>query len=76
MFDVPPEIAMSPVMEPPAGVQAVLSTKSPEQVWYFITVPIFLVVSAIFVAIRGYTKLRIVRKFDWADYMIGASFVR
>lgn len=67
MFDAPDELLWSPTMEPPNGSEAVMSTTSPEQVWWFVSVPIMIIVPAIFVAIRFYAKLRIVRKFDLAD---------
>jgi hypothetical protein len=67
MFDAPDELLWSPTMEPPNGTEAVMSTTSPDQVWWFVSVPIMIIIPAIFVAIRFYAKLRIVRKFDPAD---------
>lgn len=51
MFDAPEDVLMAPVMDPPDGTVAHISTKSLEQIWFYICVPILLVVPAIFVAI-------------------------
>jgi len=67
MFDVSPLIGQLPAMRAPPGVAVHLTTSSPEQKWYFICVPLFSIIPGIFIILRVYTKLKIVKKLDCAD---------
>jgi hypothetical protein len=67
MFDLPPYILDSPALSAPPGVTPVLSRTSPEQIWFFICVPLFTIVPGIFMILRFYTKAKIIRKIDWVD---------
>jgi hypothetical protein len=67
MFDLPQELLDSPALSPPPGVAPVFSRTSPDQKWYFICVPLFTIIPGLFMTLRFYTKIMIVRKVNWAD---------
>ena len=67
MFDVSPLIGQLPAMQAPPGVKPHLTTTSPDQKWYFICVPLFSIIPGMFIILRLYTKLKIVKKLDCAD---------
>jgi hypothetical protein len=59
----------SPALVPPYGVQAHFTTTSPEQNWYYVCAVLCTTVSGIFVLLRLYTKVYVIRKIDLTDCM-------
>ncbi|KAF2020602.1 hypothetical protein BU24DRAFT_487188 [Aaosphaeria arxii CBS 175.79] len=75
MVDVTQELLDGPALEAPPGVTVHLTRTSPEQKWYFVCVPLFTIIPGIFILLRLYTGLKIVRKLGWADYFLLLAFV-
>jgi hypothetical protein len=67
MYDAPQDLLDGPAHKAPPGVIVHLSRTSPEQKWYFICVPLFTVIPGIFLILRLYTKIKIIRKLDLTD---------
>jgi len=67
MFEGPQHLLDGPALDPPPGIVAHFSRTSPDQKWFYICAPLFTVIPGIFMILRFYTKLRIVRKLDLAD---------
>lgn len=67
MFEGPKDLLAGPALPPPPGVIAHFSRTSPDQKWFYICVPLFTIIPGIFILLRLYTKLKIVRKLDLSD---------
>lgn len=58
--------AMSPKEAPP-GADMTMTTDGPDQVWYLVVAITCTVVPAMFLGLRMYTRLAIVRSLELAD---------
>ena len=56
-----------PAGRTPPGVVPHLTNSSEDQKWYYVGVVTCLVIAGIFVVLRFYTKLRIIRRTDLSD---------
>lgn len=57
----------APALKAPAGSDKTMTTSGPDQVWYLVVAILCIAVPGIFLAIRIYTKISIVRKIEPAD---------
>jgi hypothetical protein len=58
--------AMSPDHAPP-GTNMTMTTDGPDQVWFLVVAITCIAVPALFLSLRVYTRLAIVRSFEMAD---------
>jgi hypothetical protein len=59
-----------PAMSPdraPAGADMTMTTNGPDQVWFLVVAITCIAVPALFLSLRVYTRLAIVRSFEVAD---------
>jgi hypothetical protein len=58
--------AMSP-LQAPKGANMTMTTNGPDQVWFLVVAITCIVVPALFLSLRVYTRLAIVGSFELAD---------
>ncbi|KAF2832848.1 hypothetical protein CC86DRAFT_399514 [Ophiobolus disseminans] len=64
-----------PALLPPPNTESHLTTHSPEQKWYYVCAVLYTVIPGLFISLRIYTKIRIVRKMDVTDYLAVTAFL-
>jgi hypothetical protein len=64
--------AMGPDQVPP-GADTTMTTNGPDQVWFLVVAVTCTAIPALFLAMRLYTRLAIVRSLEMADCMCEAS---
>src|SRR5688500_11681042 len=65
-----------PALKAPAGADKTMTTSGPDQVWYLVVAITCIAVPGLFLAIRIYTKISIVRKIEPADCKTCNTFAR
>ncbi|KAF2642326.1 hypothetical protein P280DRAFT_263164 [Massarina eburnea CBS 473.64] len=68
---------LAPAMTPtqaPVGSDMTMTVDGPDQVWYLVVAITCIAMSGLFLIVRVYTKLAVVRSFELADWFIFASF--
>ncbi|PSN69522.1 hypothetical protein BS50DRAFT_522144 [Corynespora cassiicola Philippines] len=64
-----------PAGRTPPGVVPHLINSSEDQKWYYVGVVTCLVIAGIFVVLRFYTKLRIIRRTDLSDWSVTLAYI-
>ena len=59
-----------PALPAPPGADTTMTTSSPDQIWYLVVAVTCLVIPALFLGLRVYTKRAIVGMLEPADYFI------
>jgi hypothetical protein len=62
-----------PALTPPMGAKSDFSGHSEGEMYYYILLPLFTILSGILLILRIYTKLTVVRKFNVADCEFGRT---
>jgi hypothetical protein len=57
-------------LKPPPGADTTMTLDSPEQVWFLIVAITCIAIPGLFLIVRIYTKLAVVRRFEIADCML------
>ena len=69
-------ISSTPEYVIPPGADRTMTVDSPAQDWFLIVAILCIAFAGIFLIVRVYTKLAIVRSFELADYFLFMTFVR